>query len=338
MAVTLSHLPIHGGDLTAAEARWGRPASGWLDLSTGLNPWPYPLPEIAAAAWHRLPGADAERALLAAAAGRWRVPETARIVAAPGSQPLIQAVPRLLTPRTVAVVGPTYGEHARAWTAAGHRVVEVGALAEIGAAGNGKVGAVVVVNPNNPDGRVTDPDQVLAAAAAMAARGGLVVVDEAFADTTPQLSLAARPARGLVVLRSFGKFHGLAGVRLGFAVAQPDPAERLAAMMGPWAVSGPALVIGARALADTEWAAATSARLTAASAALAAMLVGGGLEIAGGTSLFQLGRHPAAAELYHRLGQAGILVRAFAGRPTLLRFGLPPDAAGAARLERVLRP
>ena len=331
MAVTASDLPVHGGDLAAAEQRWGRSAAGWLDLSTGINPWPYPLPVIDAALWHRLPGGDAERALLAAAKRCWGVPDSAAVVAAPGSPPLIQAVPRLLSPRTVAVVGPTYGEHERAWAAAGHRVSVVGDLAEMGEAG-----AAVVVNPNNPDGRVVAPERLLAVAEIMAARGGLLVVDEAFAETAPELSLTGRSCSGLVVLRSFGKFYGLAGLRLGFAVARPDGAERLAEMMGPWAVSGPALAIGARALADMAWAAETRDRLALAAAALAAVLVEGGLEIVGGTSLFQLGRHAHAAELYERLGRAGILVRAFADRPNLLRFGLPSDAARLARLARAL--
>ncbi|MDO8605365.1 MAG: threonine-phosphate decarboxylase CobD [Phaeospirillum sp.] len=331
MALSGSDLPLHGGDLAGAEARWGRPAQGWLDLSTGINPWPYPVPEIPAAVWHRLPGGAEERDLLAAAARCWRVPSPGVVVAASGSQPLIQAAPRLLPPGRVAVVGPTYGEHARAWTAAGHEVTLVGDPA--GAEG---CDAVVVVNPNNPDGRVIAPERLLDIAGSMAGRGGLLVVDEAFAETRPDLSLAGRPRPGLVVLRSFGKFYGLAGLRLGFAVAMPDLAGRLAAMMGPWAVSGPALMIGAKALADDGWAVATRMRLAEAAAALAAALVRGGVEIAGGGSLFQLGRHGEAAALYRRLGQAGILVRAFADRPELLRFGLPPDEAGLARLERAL--
>ena len=332
MAVTRADFPVHGGDLVAAEARWGRPAAGWLDLSTGINPWPYPLPDMAPAVWHRLPGAGEERALRAAAARCWHVPRDRAVVAAPGSQPLIQAVPRLLPPgRRAAVVGPTYGEHERAWAAAGHAVTVVGDLEATAGAD-----AVVVVNPNNPDGRVATPERLLAAAEGLAARGGLLVVDEAFAETVPELSLTGRSCSSLVVLRSFGKFYGLAGLRLGFAVASPEMASPLAAMMGPWAVSGPALIVGALALGDAAWAAATRDRLRAAAADLAAVLGKGGVEVVGGTSLFQLGRHGDAPDLYDRLGRAGILVRAFAARPSLLRFGLPPHAAGLARLAAVL--
>lgn len=324
-------LPPHGGDLAAAEARWGRPAEGWLDLSTGINPWPYPVPELPAAVWHRLPGAAAERAVLEAAARRWGVPASAAIVAAPGSQPLIQAVPRLLPPGRVAVVGPTYGEHARAWSAAGHAVVDQGGLERLD-----DVQAAVVVNPNNPDGRTTAPECLIAAAEALAARGGLLVVDEAFAEVTPELSLAGRPRPGLVVLRSFGKFHGLAGLRLGFAVAAPALAERLAAMMGPWAVSGPALAVGAVALADDAWTERTRSRLAEAGARLAGVLAEAGWQVVGGACLFQLGRHAEAPAIHHRLGRAGILTRAFAHDPDILRFGLPGDDSGLERLRRAL--
>ena len=327
MAVTQSELPIHGGDLAGAEARWGRPAEGWLDLSTGINPWPYPVPEIPATAWARLPGAAEEQALLDAARRCWSVPLASHIVAAPGSQPLIQAAPRLLPPCRVAILGPTYGEHERAWAAAGHKVELVTDFAALAQAQ-----AAVVVNPNNPDGRVIAAEDLTA----LAGKIGLLVVDEAFGETRPSLSMTGRSTPNLVVLRSFGKFYGLAGLRLGFALAEPALAARLAAMMGPWAVSGPALVIGAKALADREWAETMRQRLAQTAAALGEVLTGCGLEVVGGTSLFQLGRHPQAALLYQRLGRAGILVRAFAGRPDLLRFGLPHGAEGLERLERVL--
>lgn len=329
MAVSL---PLHGGDLLGAELRWGRPDHGWLDLSTGINPWPYPLPDIPAAAWHRLPGAAEERALRHAAASAWSVPDSGMVVAAPGSQPLIQAIPRLLGKgRRVAVLGPTYGEHARAWSAAGHDVRIVAAPDDVGDAE-----VAVAVNPNNPDGRIIVPERLEQLAELLSRRGGLLVVDEAFADTCPTLSLAGRPRPGLVVLRSFGKFHGLAGLRLGFAVAQPEVTEHLADMLGPWAVSGPALEVGRRALADRAWAEATRTRLAAASAALAEVLRQGGLQVVGGTSLFQLARHADAVALYDRLGQAGILARAFADRSDLLRFGLPDGVGSLARLKRAL--
>lgn len=323
------NLPIHGGDLAGAEARWGRPAAGWLDLSTGINPWPYAFPALTAEAWTRLPGAAEEAALRDAAARRFGT-SPACVVAAPGTSALIQALPRSRAPGPVAVVGPTYGEHARAWAACGHQIREVASLEEADAP------VVVVVNPNNPDGRVIAPETLLARAHSLAQTGGLLVVDEAFGDMNPALSVVPRLGQGLVVLRSFGKFYGLAGLRLGFVLGLPELVAPVAARLGPWPVSGPALAVGAAALADDDWGKAMIARLAGWSERLEDVLAAAGLSVVGGTSLFRLAAHPQAAALYDRLGRAGILVRAFAGRPTLLRFGLPPHEAGLERLAHAL--
>lgn len=325
-------LPPHGGDLAAAERRWGRPALGWLDLSTGINPHPYPLPAIAPALWTRLPGADDEAALTSAARHRYGAGTAAGIVAAPGSQALIQALPRLRSPGPVAILAPTYAEHARAWNAAGHAVATIADPAAADPAG-----VLVVVNPNNPTGRRFAPADLAGLAARFAQAGGLLVVDEAFADPHPELSVIPTLPAATIVLRSFGKFHGLAGLRLGFAVtAEAGLAEGLRRGFGPWAVSGPALAIGAAALGDDSWAEATRARLAADQARLVGLLTAAGLEPVGGTPLFTLVSHPEAARLWERLGQAGILVRAFDFQPDWLRIGLPGDEAGFERLARAL--
>lgn len=267
----------------------------------------------------------------AVAAHRWRLPAGTRVLAAAGSQAVIQALPLLYPPGDVAILGPTYGEHAKAWSAAGHRVREVPDL-ETAA----RCPVTVVVNPNNPDGRLLPPEALRDVARDRAARGGLLVVDEAFGEECPQHSAVPHLGSGMVVLKSFGKFFGLAGLRLGFALAGEEPAGRLAARLGPWAASGPALAVARIALADEAWTNATRERLTAAASRLDSILTAGGLEVLGGTGLFRLARHHAAAEVYERLGRAGILVRAFAHRPDLLRFGLPADAAEEARLARAL--
>ncbi|KIL97198.1 L-threonine 3-O-phosphate decarboxylase [Paramagnetospirillum magnetotacticum MS-1] len=253
------------------------------------------------------------------------------MVAGSGSQALIQALPRITPPSDVAILGPTYGEHARAWTASGHRVREVLDLDDAAQAD-----VVVVVNPNNPDGRIVAPDMLVNLAHHLAARGGLLVVDEAFGDERPELSLTSRLCPGLVVLRSFGKFFGLAGLRLGFAVAETGMAARLGDHLGPWPVSGPALVIGTQALADEAWTKTTIIRLHEAASRLDQILGAAGLDILGGTSLFRLARHDQAAGIYERLGRAGILVRAFAHRPDILRFGLPGSGTEEQRLSTAL--
>lgn len=325
---------FHGGDLDAARRRFGAPEAGWLDLSTGISPWPYPFTPPGAETWQRLPGADALDALRRAAARCYGAPDGACVCPAAGTQAILQLLPRLqAAPRRVAVVAPTYGEHAATWAAAGHDVAEVASLDEAEAMAR----IVIVTNPNNPDGRTERPAHLAGLADRLAAHGGCLVVDEAFADTEPASSLAPRCDRpGLIVLRSFGKFHGLAGIRLGFALAASDRARALIAALGPWAVSGPALAIGTEALLDDDWQAQTRLRLARMAARLDAVLAGAGLPVIGGTSLFRLAETPDAAALHERLGAAGILVRPFPAHPDWLRFGLPADEAGLDRLAAAL--
>ena len=326
-----SGLPRHGGDLAAAEQRFGRPAGGWLDLSTGINPVPYPLAPLPDEVWTRLPDAALLARVSEAAARAYGAPEPACVAVGPGSQALIQWLPRLLPPTMVTVIGPTYGGHAPAWAEAGHAVT-VGEGDHVSPDSR----VVVVVNPNNPDGRVFAPEGLAELASALAARGGLLVVDEAFADPTPELSLAPRVGAGLLVLRSFGKFFGLAGLRLGFALAEPALAERLRAAMGAWAVAGPSLAVGAAALEDEAWIAATRKRLAREVQALDGILMRAGLKPVGGTPLFRLTMAPRAWALYEHLGQHGILVRPFEHEPRWLRIGLPADEPARDRLRAAL--
>lgn len=320
----------HGGEVDAFAERFGRPRDQWLDLSTGINPNPYPIPDLARDYWSRLPDSGLDAWIRDSAAACYGVADPAWVVAAPGTQALIQWLPRLIPTCAVAILGPTYREHAAAWRAAGHAVVAVESLAAVPAS----VQIVVVVNPNNPDGRLLDPDQLL-----RLARGRLLVVDEAFVDTVPEASLGARVGRpDLLILRSFGKFFGLAGLRLGFALVGPPLSDRLRRAFGPWAISGPAAAIGAVALADEPWQRATRVRLTAASGRLDGLLLRAGLAVVGGTSLFRLIETARAEALFAQLAEAGILVRRFAEQPTWLRFGLPEGDAGFDRLGTGLIP
>ena len=327
---------LHGGDLGQARRQFGEPATGWLDLSTGINPLPFPVEGLTPDDWTRLPDRDAERALEAVAARAYGLGDPARLLATPGTQAVIQALPWLVPAKEVTILDFTYQEHAQCWRAGGAQVRTIGSLDEAEIAG---ADVVVVVNPNNPDGRLVPPADLIAVAQSLAVRGGLLVVDEAFMDVLdPAASLMpALPETGVVVLRSVGKTWGLAGLRLGFVAGPVDLIERMRDFFGPWAVSGPALKIGARALADTAWLAATIARLASDCAALDAILDAAGLEIIGGTPLFRLVRHPDAAALFARLGRAGILVRPFPDRPDWLRFGVPATDADRGRLIEALR-
>ncbi|MFD3191270.1 threonine-phosphate decarboxylase CobD [Sedimentitalea sp. HM32M-2] len=302
----------HGGGLDAAIADYGGARADWLDLSTGINPVPYPLPPFSAQDWTALPDRAAHQAICTAARAFWAVPEGAAILPAPGASALIARLPALRPAGRVRIDMPTYNEHAAAFAAQGWQV-----------AGTGPAQARVLVHPNNPDGRLWQAQDADAA---------LTVIDESFCDVTPDSSLirlATRP--GCIVLKSFGKFWGLAGTRLGFAIAAPAEIDRLAEMLGPWPVSGPALRVGAAALRDRNWAEATRDRLRQDTARLDRAVLARGAELAGGTDLFRLYRVDDATAWQSRLAHRHIWTRIFPYSDRYLRLGLPP-ADGWARL------
>jgi len=322
----------HGGDLGAARRAFPGAVEPFIDLSTGINPNPYSVPRFSHRLLARLPEADAAAALAQVAARAYGAPSAAWVVAAPGTQILLPLVAALAPPGEAAVLDPGYGEHARAAALVGHRVRAVDGIDECGEAS-----LVIIGNPNNPDGRLFATDTLLALAEKLRRRGGLLVADEAFMDVGPPgITLSSAAARNVIVLRSFGKFFGLAGLRLGFAIAPPALADRLSATLGPWAVSAPALAVGAEALADIAWIDRTRRRLAKAAGRLDAMLSAAGLDIVGGTSLFRLAQTSAAAALFDHLGRAGILVRRFPEHPAWLRFGLPGNAQAWRRLGAAL--
>ncbi len=296
----------HGGGLDAAMAKYGGSHADWLDLSTGINPVPYPISDIPLNAWAALPDKNAQNALLDAARNFWAVPEGAQILAAPGASALIARLPSLAQTGQVDIPAPTYNEHAAAFTSQGWTVTANGASAR------------VLVHPNNPTGHLWSAKDLNAP---------FMVIDESFCDVTPCASLvevAAQPGR--IILKSFGKFWGLAGLRLGFAIAAPETISRLADLCGPWAVSGPALHIGARALNDTTWATSTRERLCEDSARLDALVSTKGAMLAGGTSLFRLYKVGNAADWQERLAKHHIWSRIFPYSDSYLRLGLPaPD-------------
>jgi cobalamin biosynthetic protein CobC len=324
----------HGGDLAAARRLFHQALEPWIDLSTGINPEPYPVPALAPDVFTHLPANDALAELEAVAARRYGVPSGGAVVAAAGTQALIQLLPQLLKGKRIGILDFTYGEYRSVWRASGvmpEIVEDLDALARCDLA--------IIVNPNNPDGRLIAADDLAALAKHMAEKGGLLVVDEAFADLMPGTSLVPMlPEAGALVLRSFGKTYGLPGVRLGFAVTGTALASRLRALLGPWPVSGPALAIGSVALADDSWILALPERIARQALCVQEALALCGAEKIGGTPLFQLFAHPDAADLFKAFGQEGVLLRPFAERPQWLRVGLvsqvdgPRLAAVAARI------
>lgn len=316
----------HGGDIDAAIRRFGGAAGTWIDLSTGINRRPYPVPRLTGDAWTALPTAARTDAAMTAARGAYRTDAPGLPLA--GAQAAIQLIPRLRPPGPARVLSPTYNEHAHVFRTAGWQVEEVGRIADLPGPG-----AAVVVNPNNPGGERHAP----AALADLAAHVELLVVDESFADPMPHLSLLpALPLPNTIVLRSFGKFYGLAGLRLGFAFGPELQVAALAAMAGPWAVSGPALEAGAAALADHAWRATAIRRLTAEAARLDEIAGAAGWRLLGGTPLFRLYETGDGAAAQERLARHRIWSRRFESHPGWLRLGLPGIKNEWTRLEAAI--
>jgi len=294
----------HGGRIDQAIATFGGTRDDWIDLSTGINPVPYPLPDLPQHLWTALPERQATDQLIAAARDVWSIPDSSAVLPIPGASIAIAQIPRLAVPASVMIRTPSYNEHAAAFTAAGWSVTDTDAAK-----------ARVLVHPNNPDGHWYHPDD---------ANAPLTIIDESFCDVDPARSLiscAEKP--GVIVLKSFGKFWGLAGLRLGFAIGDPDLLQALADRIGPWPVSGPALQIGTRALENRDWADQTRRFLAAESPRLDRIMTQSGAEVTGGTPLFRLYDHPRAHDLHTHLAQNHIWTRVFPWSDTAIRLGLP---------------
>lgn len=316
----------HGGALEAAKRRFGTGDRPWIDLSTGINPHPWPGAEALAIDWHRLPEREALAGLEAAAATFFGV-DARHVGAVPGTEIGLRLAGRLIG-GAARHIAPCYRTH-------GEMFCESEAVDRAEAQATG--GTLIVANPNNPDGRIMAPDE-LAALLASRSRDGWLLVDEAFADCDPAVSVAAQVREGarLLVFRSFGKFFGLAGVRLGFVLGPPSFLAKLRAMLGAWPVSAAAIAIGAAAYRDEAWTKAMRQRLRADAGALDAVLRRHGHAPRGACPLFRLIETPAAGKLFERLARVAVLTRPFADRPDWLRLGLPADAEALARLDAAL--
>jgi cobalamin biosynthesis protein CobC len=318
----------HGGRLRRAAAAYDRPLSQWLDLSTGINPLGWPVPTVPAEHWARLPESDDD---LEAAARSYY--QTESLLPVCGSQAAIQALPRLRPCSRVGIVHPSYAEHHHAWQQAGHQIqlLDTSRIEQHIA----QLEVLILVRPNNPTGTCHSTEQVLDWHDLLAQKGGWLVVDEAFVDASPEISLLTHPRPGLIVLRSLGKFFGLAGARVGFVCAEASLLSRLEALLGPWSVSGPGRWVASSALRDLEWQAEARQSLPMQSDRLHRLLTDHGLAPSGGSALFQWVITPHARTLHHALAQQGILVRLF-DAPASLRFGLPGCEAQWQRLTQAL--
>lgn len=325
-------IPRHGGRLAEAQAAYPKAPTPWLDLSTGISPWAWNGPRASRSDLRRLPD-PADLAILEQAAAAAFGADPQRVIATAGAEAGIAMLASALPLNDVDIVSPTYSGHAQAWAATG---AYVGAVAAADAVTRRAAG-LVIVNPNNPDGGVWPRDDLIRLARERSLRRAWTIVDEAFVETAPALSIAAAGADidHLVVLRSFGKFYGLAGVRLGFVIAPDALAAVLRSRLGAWPVSADAVALGRGAYADPSWGVRQRSRLERAAKRLDGLLTKTGFDVIGGTSLFRLTASPNAPRRFERLSELGVLTRPFDHDPTWLRFGLPAPGAWT-RLETAL--
>jgi len=336
----------HGGDLDQAVELFGIPRDQWLDLSTGIAPWSWPVPDIPTKVWQRLPAVTCP---LPQAAAEYYGCKPESVLAIPGSQFAIQTLPKLFPENTrVALPQLGYFEHRKAWHKAGHSLVDYsdGSLELLeGKIEAGDLDVVLAINPNNPTTTLLGRDRLMHWCDLLARRGGCLIVDEAFMDSEPGMSLATEcPRPGLIVLRSLGKFFGLAGLRLGFVLAESPVLELLAERLGPWAVNGPAQYLGRRAMMDTAWHAEQRQRISDAMdeqmALLSSINWGGKFSVLKGPLYCSVVMSLEAIERWHNLcGKQGILTRRFVRCQCdgLLRFGLTNDAIQLERLATALQ-
>ncbi|MFM0649567.1 threonine-phosphate decarboxylase CobD [Paraburkholderia bryophila] len=321
---------VHGGNLHEAATRYGMPYAQWLDLSTGINPHGYPVPPVPADAWRRLP--DDGDDFAACAARYYGAPDAAHVLPVAGSQAAIRALPALLPRAQVGIAPLTYSEYAPAFERAGHDVVPLDVSCE---SLPDTLTHAVIVNPNNPTAEHVSAARLLQWHAQLSARGGTLLVDEAFADTMPSASLAAHTHRdGLLVLRSPGKFFGLAGVRAGFVLGAPALLGALRQTLGAWTVSSPARHAVKAAFADEAWQQQMRSQLNLESERLTNLLHAQGLATRS-TPLFAWTDDARAPALHDALARRGVWTRLFTSSRSV-RFGLPGSETEWARFEQSL--
>jgi cobalamin biosynthetic protein CobC len=324
------HLLKHGGRLLEAAQHYQIPLSEWLDLSTGINPNGYPIPAIPDAIWQRLPEEQDE--LIAAAQQYYQCQS---ILAVAGSQAAIQSLPLLHTTGTTGIITPSYAEHAYAWKKAGHKTVTMAAH-EVDQYIT-QLDTLILVNPNNPTAEIFTQKQCLSWLENLNQRQGWLIIDEAFIDCTPELSLSKlAPLKGLIILRSVGKFFGLAGLRAGFVLAEAHVLDNLNELLGPWTLSNPSRFVCTHALRDTAWQQQARQHLQQQSQRLNQLLTRYQLKPTGSTQLFQWVQTEHANHIHELLAKQAVFTRLF-NQPASLRFGLLANKAEWQHLESALQ-
>lgn len=244
----------HGGDIEGAAAHFGIPLAEWIDLSTGMNPEPYPVEALAVEVFHKLPYQS--QSFIESSA---RYYGSEQFVAVAGSQAAIQWLPQLLADLPVLLPSVGYRDHYEYWHQR-HSVDFYDSLDASVAAeeisdrlSQNSRQHLLVINPNNPSGIQFSIQQIIEWSGMLSGRA-FVIVDEAFIDTCVGESLLnLKLPNNIVVLRSFGKFFGLAGIRLGYVFANDSLLARFRQCLTCWQINGPAQAVAIKALSDEVW-------------------------------------------------------------------------------------
>ena len=325
-------LPLqHGGKLREAANRYNIPLVDWVDLSTGINPNGWLPKSISPASWNRLP--EVEDGLLKASQQYYNCTSLLPVA---GSQAAIQILPTLFeSKKNIGILNLSYAEHAFAWKKAGHNVIP---LTQNSIEGKiNELDILLIVNPNNPTGKTIPADTLISWHNTLKNKNGWLIVDEAFMDCTPERSILPEShSNNLIVLRSIGKFFGLAGIRVGFVNAQQNILDKLNQALGPWTISAPARECATLALEDHQWQTDNQVYLETASNRLVEILSANKLSPTGSTKLFSWIKTPHAKQLHEDLANQGILTRLFS-EPDSLRFGLPANEKQWQQLSNALR-
>ncbi|AZN37514.1 threonine-phosphate decarboxylase CobD [Iodobacter ciconiae] len=301
--------PRHGGDLLRAISAYGGDLADWIDCSSGIAPWAYPLPAVPGHIWQRLP--DQDQALLIAAQDYYGCNQ---LLALAGSQAGIALLPKLRPACQVAIISPSYAEHHWQWQQAGHQTSAISSeqVDKWCMANKAHHPVLIVVNPNNPSAQQISAETLLAWHTKLAEHGGWLIVDEAFADCAPAASLLPHAGKtGLIILRSVGKFFGLAGIRLGFIACEKQLLDKIKRALGPWHISGPAQWAGQIALSDKAWQSAQQQRLLANQRWMIATLSEAGLPPGGSLPLLHWSPASNAKTLHGKLAKQKIWCRLF---------------------------
>ncbi len=313
---------IHGGQLNHVKQQFPDVHQDWLDLSTGISPFAYPIPEIPKFVWQSLP--QVSESLLQKAKHYYQCSD---ILAAHGSQSIIQILPKLWlkrfgTPTSVFLPKVGYKEHQKAWSE-NQFPIELYDN-ELDSTEFSAPSIVVCINPNNPTGFLHSRQHLLRLLSQLQHNSGWLIVDEAFMDVIEEDASLMKHANhsNLFVLRSMGKFFGLAGIRVGFVSSCEKNLNDLSQLLGPWSVNGPALFVAEQALQNRQWQQEQQQRLKQSAQSLESWLKTKFRLPVTGTSLFKTLHLENATQLWTSLCHKGIYVR-LCDEKNALRFGIP---------------